>query len=65
MAPVLTEEVLTDAERSHCSALSVDLIDVSQSSRQGIRCYLVSELVTEVGSLLTSAAYLSASVGCM
>jgi hypothetical protein len=33
MVPVLIEEVLTDAEGPHSGALSVNLIDVSQSSR--------------------------------
>lgn len=61
---LLERDVLTNAERTHRGALSVNLIDVRQSSGEGIRRNLVSKLVAEVCGFLTGAADLGASISC-
>ena len=60
----LNRHVLTNAERTHRGALSVNLIDIRQSSGEGVRCDLIPVFVAEICSFLTSAADLSASISC-
>ena len=60
----LERDVLTNAERTHSGALSVHLIDIRQSSGEGVRRDLVPIFVAEICSFLTSAADLSASISC-
>jgi hypothetical protein len=65
MAPIpLGGDVFTNAERTHRGALSVNLIDIRQSSGKGVRRDLIPEFIAKICSFLTSAADLSAGISC-
>lgn len=57
-APYNTFEELTDTERSHRGSLSIDLIDVCQSSRQCIGGDLIPIFVSPFRGLSLSAKHL-------